>query len=145
MGWIDAIRKGLDDTSFLQRYTHRGRKSTWSQINVDTVARLIADGRMTGHGLIQVEAAKSDGRWARAYASGKAMKIPDDLQLAIDVEPAASQMLARLTEQNRFALAFQTHNMKTAAGRQRKIARLVAMLARGETIFPQRNVRTAVV
>lgn len=136
-GWIDAIRKGLDDQSFLQRYTRRGRRSTWSQINVDTVARLVEEGRMTEHGLREVEAAKADGRWARAYKSGKAMKIPDDLQAAIDAVPRAKRMLAKLSEQNRFALAFRVHNMKTEAGRNRKIATFVAMLQRGETIYPQ--------
>lgn len=136
-GWIDAIRKGFDDRSFLQRYTPRGRRSIWSQINVDNFARLIAEGRMTEHGLKQVAAAKADGRWDRAYGSGKAMKIPDDLQAAIDAEPEAKAMLARLSAQNRFALAFRTHNMKTEAGRKRKIESFVAMLKRGETIYPQ--------
>ncbi len=87
-GWIDGLRKGLDDKSFLQRYSPRGRRSVWSQINVDNVARLIAEGRMTGHGLEEVEAAKADGRWARAYRS-KGAKIPADLQAAIDAEPKA--------------------------------------------------------
>ena len=93
-GWIDAVRKGFDDKSYLQRYTPRGRKSIWSQINVDNVARLIRESRMTEHGLENVEAAKSDGRWDRAYKSGKKMKIPDDLQAAIDAEPKAKAMLA---------------------------------------------------
>ena len=136
-GWIDAIRKGLDDKSFLQRYTPRGKKSIWSQINVDNVARLIADGRMTEHGLAQVDAAKADGRWQRAYGSGKGLQIPADLQAAIDAEPKARQMLERLSEQNRFALAFRIHNLKTEAGRKKKIESLVAMLKRGETIHPQ--------
>lgn len=136
-GWIDAVRKGFDDRSFLQRYTPRGRRSIWSRINVDNVARLIAEGRMTEHGLRQVEAARADGRWDRAYASGKEMVIPEDLQAAIDAVPAAKAMLARLSAQNRFALAFRTRGMKTPAGRQRKIADFVAMLARGETIHPQ--------
>ncbi|MDK1386239.1 YdeI/OmpD-associated family protein [Sinorhizobium sp. 8-89] len=136
-GWIDGLRKGLDNKSFLQRYTPRGRKSTWSQINVDNVARLIGEGRMTEHGLKQVELAKADGRWERAYASGKDMKIPDDLQAAIDAEPRAREMLVKLSEQNRFALAFRTHNMKTEAGRKRKIETFVEMLKRGETIYPQ--------
>jgi len=137
-GWIDAVRKGLDDTSYLQRYTPRRGKSIWSQINVANVARLIGEGRMTPHGLAQVEAAKADGRWDRAYASGKAMKIPDDLQAAIDAEPKAKEMLGRLSEQNRFALAFRVHQMKTQAGRRKKIETFVAMLARGETIHPQK-------
>jgi uncharacterized protein YdeI (YjbR/CyaY-like superfamily) len=136
-GWIDGIRKGFDDRSFLQRFTPRGRKSIWSRINVDNVARLIAEGRMTEHGLRQVAAAKADGRWDRAYGSGKGLKIPDDLQAAIDAEPAAKAMLGRLTEQNRFALAFRMHNLKTEAGRQKRIADYVAMLIRGETIYPQ--------
>lgn len=136
-GWIDAVRKGLDDKSFLQRYTKRGRKSIWSKINVDNVARLVESGRMTEHGLKHVEAAKADGRWDKAYGAGKDLKIPDDLQVAIDAEPAAKEMLGRLSEQNRFAIAFRTHNMKTEAGRQKKIASFVEMLKRGETIYPQ--------
>jgi uncharacterized protein YdeI (YjbR/CyaY-like superfamily) len=129
-GWIDGLRKGLDDKSYLQRYTPRTR-------NIGNVARLIREGRMTDHGLKEVDRAKSDGRWARAYDGGKQMTIPDDLQAAIDAEPKAKAMLAKLNAQNRFALAFRTHNMKTEAGRRKKIEALVAMLKRGETIHPQ--------
>lgn len=136
-GWIDGVRKGLDATSYLQRYTPRRSKSIWSKVNVANVARLIESGRMTPHGLRQVEAAQKDGRWARAYASGKEMPIPDDLQAAIDAVPAARRMLATLSEQNRFALAFRLFNMKTEAGRKKKIETFVAMLARGETVYPQ--------
>ena len=138
-GWIDGQRKGFDDLSFLQRYSPRSKKGTWSQINVDNVARLFKEGMMTEHGLTHVEAAKADGRWDRAYKSGKDMKIPADLQVAIDAEPKAKAMLAKLSEQNRFALAFRTHNMKTEAGRWKKIETFVAMLKRGETIYPQRK------
>ena len=134
-GWIDGIRKGLDERSYLQRYSPRGRKSVWSQINIGNVARLIQEGRMTAHGLRHVESAKADGRWDRAYRSGQ--DIPSDLQAAIDAEPKAKAMLAKLTAQNRFALAFRTHNMKTEAGRKKKIETFVAMLKRGETIYPQ--------
>lgn len=136
-GWIDAVRKSFDDKSYLQRYTPRGKKSLWSQINVDNVTRLISEGRMTEHGLRHVEAAKADGRWARAYKGGRDMKIPADLQAAIDAEPKARRMLARLSAQNRYALAFRVHNMKTEAGRRKKIAAFVEMLKRGETIYPQ--------
>lgn len=137
-GWIDAVRKGFDDTSYLQRYTPRRAKSIWSQINVGNVARLVKSGRMTPHGLVQVDAAKADGRWDRAYASGQEMKIPDDLLAAIDAVPKAKKMLATLSAQNRFALAFRVHNMKTEAGRKKKIEALVEMLKRGETPHPQK-------
>ena len=135
-GWIDAIRKGLDDQSYLQRYTQRRAKSVWSKINVDNVARLIAEGRMTEHGLREVEAAKADGRWDHAYRI-KGSEVPEDLQAAIDAEPAARAMFATLSAQNRFALVFRTQNMKTEAGRKKKIADFVEMLKRGETVHPQ--------
>jgi len=135
-GWIDGVRKGLDAQSYLQRYSPRGKRSVWSQINVENVARLIREGLMTGHGLKQVDAARADGRWARAYRS-KGATIPADLQAAIDAAPRAKAMLAMLSAQNRFALAFRVHNMKTEAGRKKKIAAFVAMLERGETIWPQ--------
>lgn len=135
-GWIDAIRKGLDEVSFLQRYTPRGRKSVWSQINVDNVERLIAEGRMTEHGLRQVEAAKADGRWAHAYRV-KGSTVPDDLMAAIDAAPEARATFAALTAQNRFALIFRLQAIKTPAGRERAIVRFVDMLRRGETIHPQ--------
>gem|GEM_PF-91271 len=141
-GWIDAVRKRCDDKSYLQRYTRRRKRSIWSRINVDNVTRLIAEGRMTEHGLEAVEAAKADGRWDRAYGSGRNMAIPADLQAAIDAEPRARRMLSTLSAQNRFALAFRVHNTKTAAARKRKIAAFVEMLKRGETIHPQRKRRT---
>jgi uncharacterized protein YdeI (YjbR/CyaY-like superfamily) len=136
-GWIDGVRKRFDDKSYLQRYTPRSRKSIWSQINVDNVARLIEEGRMTEHGLAEVEAARADGRWDRAYKGGKDMQLPEDLRAAIDAEPRAREMLGKLSAQNRYALAFRLHNMKTEAGRKKKIETFVEMLKRGETIYPQ--------
>ena len=144
-GWIDAIRKAFDDESFLQRYTPRRGRSIWSQINRENVARLTAAGRMKPPGQRQVDAAKADGRWDAAYAPIRAAtvaSIPDDLRAAIEANPRARKMFATLGRPNLFALAFRTNNMKTPAGRARKIAALVAMLARGETIIPQRG-RTA--
>jgi uncharacterized protein YdeI (YjbR/CyaY-like superfamily) len=140
-GWIDGIRKSLDEQSFLQRYTPRRARSLWSQINRDHVARLTAAGRMTPHGQRQVDAAKADGRWAAAYApirSASVATIPADLRAAIDANPRARRTFATLGRQNLFALSFRTNHMKTPAGRAKKIATLVAMLARGETIVPER-------
>lgn len=140
-GWIDGLRKSFDGESFLQRYSPRRPRSPWSQINRDNVARLTAAGRMTLHGQRQVEAAKADGRWHAAYApirSASAATIPDDLRAAIDAVPEARATFGTLGRMNLFALAFRTSTVKTPAGRARKIAALVAMLARGETIVPER-------
>lgn len=138
-GWIDGLRKGFDERSFLQRYTPRKARSLWSQINRDHVARLTAAGRMTEHGQRQVDAAKADGRWDAAYApirSASEANIPTDLREAIDANPSAKKTFATLNRMNLFALAFRTNNMKTPAGRARKIAVLVELLARGEVIVP---------
>lgn len=140
-GWIDGIRKSFDDRSFLQRYTPRTVKSMWSQINRDHVARLTAAGRMTAHGQRQIDAAKADGRWDAAYApirSATAASVPDDLRAAIEANARARKTFQSLGRANLFALTFRTSNMKTPAGRAKKIAALVAMLARGESIVPQR-------
>jgi uncharacterized protein YdeI (YjbR/CyaY-like superfamily) len=139
-GWIDGIRKALDDESFLQRYTPRRARSIWSQINREHVARLTAARRMKPPGQRQVDAARADGRWDAAYAPMRATtnaSIPDDLRAAIDANPRARQTFEALGKANLFALAFRTNNMKTPAGRAGKIASLVAMLARGETIVPE--------
>ena len=146
-GWIDGIRKSFDERSFLQRYTPRTPRSIWSQINREHVARLAAAGRMTPSGQRQVDAAKADGRWAAAYApmrSTTEATVPDDLRAAIEANPRARKTFRTLGRLNLFALAFRTNRMKTSAGRAKKIATLVAMLARGETIVPERrNARSA--
>ncbi len=141
-GWIDGIRKSFDERSFLQRYSPRKSKSVWSQVNRDNIHRLVAAGRMTPHGQRQVDLAKADGRWDAAYApirDATEATVPDDLRAAIDANPQARKTFSTLGRQNLFALAFRTNNMKTPAGRERKIATLVAMLARGETIVPEKS------
>src|SRR5690349_1544725 len=135
-GWIDAIRKGLDDKSFLQRYVPRAKKSTWSDVNRVNVARLVKEGRMTKFGLAEVEAAKADGRWDKAYRS-TTTEVPE-LTAAIEADAKALAMYKTLTAQNRFALTFRVHSLKTEAARERKIAAFVEMLKRGETIYPQK-------
>jgi uncharacterized protein YdeI (YjbR/CyaY-like superfamily) len=134
-GWIDAIRKSWDEESFVQRYCPRRPRSVWSQINRDNVARLTEAGLMTEHGLRHVELAKADGRWDAAYAMN--MAPPADLLTAIAGDPAAQRTYDGLSAQNRFALSFRVHSMKTEAGRRRKIEAFVEMLSRGETIHPQ--------
>ncbi|MGN6101548.1 MAG: YdeI/OmpD-associated family protein [Devosia sp.] len=135
-GWIDGQKKPFDETSFLQRFTPRGPRSIWSQRNIAHVERLTAQGRMTPFGQAQVDAARADGRWERAYAAGRDMQVPDDLLAAIAANPAAQATFETLNRQNLFALAFRVNNLKTAAGRARKIAEFVDMLARGETLHP---------
>lgn len=134
-GWIDAIKKSWDEVSFVQRYCPRRPKSVWSQVNRDNVARLVKEGVMTEHGMVHVRAAQADGRWDAAYATR--MDAPPELLAAINASRKAAAFYATLTAQNRFALTFRLSRLKTAEGRARRIASIVQMLARGETIYPQ--------
>ncbi|MHB1111000.1 MAG: YdeI/OmpD-associated family protein [Devosia sp.] len=134
-GWVDGIRKGFDEQSFLQRYTPRRKNSVWSQINRDNVERLTKEGLMQPSGQAEVDLAKADGRWDKAYSVSKT-EVPDDLLAAVEAEPAALEMYGKLSSQNRFALTFRTMNMKTEAGRKKKIQSFVEMLKRGETPYP---------
>lgn len=132
-GWIDSQKRGHDDVYFLQRFTPRKARSKWSQINRDKVTALIAAGRMQPTGQAEIDAAKADGRWDAAYAGSATITIPDDLRSALDATPGAAEGFAALNASQRYAVLFQVHDAKRAATRERRIAKYVAMCAKGET------------
>jgi uncharacterized protein YdeI (YjbR/CyaY-like superfamily) len=132
-GWIDGRSNRVDDDWFTIRYTPRRAKSVWSQKNVETVARLVAEGRMRPAGLAQVEAAQADGRWDRAYAGPATITVPDDLAAALAAEPAAEAAFASLDRTNRYSVLWRVHTAGTPQTRANRIAAAVQMLARGRT------------
>ncbi|MCW5952705.1 MAG: YdeI/OmpD-associated family protein [Propionibacteriaceae bacterium] len=136
-GWIDAIGRRRDDATSLQRFTPRRARSTWSARNVDIVGELIAQGRMRPRGQAEIDRAKADGRWAAAYQGSRTITVPDDLAAALAASPSAAAAFERLSSQNRYAILFRLHHLKTAEARVRNIAKYVAMLEAGETIHPQ--------
>lgn len=137
-GWIDGQLKRFDDESYLVKFTPRGPRSIWSKVNVGHVERLLNDGLMQPTGIAAVEAAKADGRWDRAYSSSSKSTVPDDLQQALKENPAALAAFEGLKRDNRYAILFRVETARTPATRAHKIAELVAMLARGETIHPSK-------
>ncbi len=138
VGWIDGqARKRDDETSWI-RLTPRGPRSSWSERNVGHVARLEAEGRMLPAGRAAVQAAKADGRWEAAYAPPSEAEVPAALAVAIAANPAAQAMFDVLTKTNRYALIHRLGAVKRAETRERKIGEYVAMLARHETIYPQK-------
>lgn len=138
-GWIDGQARRGDEATYLQRFTRRRSRSVWSKRNVGHVARLTAEGRMQPAGLVEVERAKADGRWDAAYAGPAEIETPADLIAALAAEPRAQAMFDILTSQNRFALLHRIGGAKRADTRARRIEQFVAMLARGETFYPQRR------
>jgi uncharacterized protein YdeI (YjbR/CyaY-like superfamily) len=139
-GWIDGQTGALDADYYLDGFSPRRTRSIWSQVNRDHVERLIAEGRMQPSGLAAIEAAKADGRWDAAYRQKNA-PVPADLQAALDGNPPAAEFFATLSSQNRFAMIFRIGNLKRAETRAAKVASFVAMLERGETIYPQNRSR----
>jgi uncharacterized protein YdeI (YjbR/CyaY-like superfamily) len=135
-GWIDGRRETLDEHFFLQRFTPRRSRSKWSRINREKAERLAAEDRMRQAGLAEVERAKADGRWEAAYEGQKSITVPDDLQHALDARPKAKAFFAQLTSQNRYAILYRLHDAKKPETRARRLAKYVAMLEAGETIYP---------
>ena len=141
-GWIDGQKKGLDQQYFLQRFTPRRARSTWSKINVDKVAALIEAGRMQAPGRAQIEAAKADGRWARAYDGARTSVVPEDLSAALEAEPRAKAFFATVSAANRFAVLWRIQAALKPETRAKRITQLVDMLARGETLnTPKRSAK----
>ena len=135
-GWIDGIRKPLDELTFLQRLTPRGPRSRWSQLNRDRVERLIKAGRMRPAGRRHVDAAKADGRWDAAYASPANVEVPPDVLAAIEANAKALATFRSLNRVNVYSIAYRLHHIKTPARRAQKVWEVTAMLARGETFHP---------
>ncbi|MBV9005934.1 MAG: YdeI/OmpD-associated family protein [Solirubrobacterales bacterium] len=135
-GWIDGQKAAHDDSFWLQRFTRRGSRSKWSQINRDKANELIAQNRMTAAGLAQVRAAKEDGRWDQAYESQRQATVPEDLQRALDENPAAKEFFATLRGANRYAFLYRLHQTKTPAARARRIATYIDMLTEHRTFYP---------
>jgi uncharacterized protein YdeI (YjbR/CyaY-like superfamily) len=133
-GWIDGQKEAFDETWFVQRFTPRRARSRWSKVNRERIERLTAEGRMQPAGLAQVEAAKADGRWDAAYDGSRTATVPDDLQAALDAEPAAKAFFETLTSANRYAILYRVQDAKRPETRAKRIAQYVEMCREGRTL-----------
>lgn len=138
-GWIDSQKKALDATAWLQRFTPRTARSPWSKINRAKAEALLAAGKLEPPGVAEVERAKRDGRWERAYAGAGAATVPDDLAAALANNARARKFFEALDGANRYAILYRLQTAKKAETRAKRIAKFVAMCARGETIHPRRG------
>jgi uncharacterized protein YdeI (YjbR/CyaY-like superfamily) len=136
-GWIDGQARRRDEGTYRQRFTPRRKRSAWSKRNTGLAERLRAEGRMHPAGQAEVERAKADGRWEAAYAGPATIEVPPDLTEALAAEPRAQAMFETLNSQNRYAILYRIATAKRADTRARRIGEFVAMLARGETVYPQ--------
>jgi uncharacterized protein YdeI (YjbR/CyaY-like superfamily) len=131
-GWIDSQAKGFDEKFYLVKFTPRRAKSVWSKINVERAAKLITEGKMKPAGLAQVEAAKADGRWERAYAGQATAETPEDFKIALAKNKQAAEFFESLTKANKYAFIWRLHHVKRAETRAANIEKYVQMLAKGQ-------------
>ena len=136
-GWIDGQKRSRDETTFIERFTPRRSASLWSQRNIGLVEALIAEGRMRARGHAEIERAKSDGRWERAYASSRTAAIPEDLAAALEVSTAAAATFATLNAANRYSVIHRIITAPSATSRGNRLAKLIGRLEAGETPHPQ--------
>jgi uncharacterized protein YdeI (YjbR/CyaY-like superfamily) len=141
-GWIDGQKGTFNDVWWLQRFTPRGAKSAWSKINRAKVETLIAAGRMAAPGLAEVERAKRDGRWDRAYDGARSSSVPADLVAAFARNARARAFFETLDAANRYAILYRVQTAKKPETRAERITRFVALCARHETIHPRRHTKS---
>ncbi|MGY1545155.1 YdeI/OmpD-associated family protein [Streptomyces sp. MN6] len=136
-GWIDGHKRSLDETHWVQRFTPRRARSRWSAVNRQKAIELIERGRMRPAGLREVERAREDGRWEAAYASQRTAVVPEDLRAALDAASVeAREFFEGLDSRNRYAILHRVEEAKRAGTRAARIEKFVAMLARGEKLYP---------
>ena len=132
-GWIDGQKQRHNESSWLQKFTPRRRRSSWSKINTQHVERLIQTKRMKPAGQAQIDAAKNDGRWAVAYDSPSKSKIPEDFLARLHKNKKAYAFFESLSKVNRYAIAYRLQTAKKPEIRQKRMDTILAMMARGET------------
>lgn len=135
-GWIDGRKKGADEMTWLQHFTPRRKKGLWSKRNSQRAEALIAAGRMKEAGLREVERAKADGRWLGAYSPQSEIQVPADLLALLDTRPEALQFFEALDSRNRFAILHRLEVAKTPEARSRRLDAYVALLEKGEKLYP---------
>jgi uncharacterized protein YdeI (YjbR/CyaY-like superfamily) len=134
-GWIDGQTASVDVTWYRQRFTPRRSRSKWSKINRARVERLHAEGRLAPAGIREMEAAIRDGRWEAAYASQRAITVPDDLAAELRKRPGARRFFEQLDSRNRYAILYRLDDARKPETRRRRLDRFVRMLELGETIY----------
>lgn len=133
-GWIDGQKRPFDESFWLQRFTTRGPRSKWSQVNRQKATELIERGRMEPSGLVQVQAAQQDGRWEAAYEPQSSATVPPDLNDALDANPDAKAFFVTLRGARRYAFLYRLHNVKQPERRAKRIANYIELLNQGKTL-----------
>ncbi|MCB9235812.1 MAG: YdeI/OmpD-associated family protein [Bacteroidia bacterium] len=133
-GWIDGQKQSYDDQAWLQKFSPRRAKSIWSKVNIGHVERLIGAGRMKTAGFAEIERAKADGRWEKAYEPSSKMTIPDDFLQELSKNQEAETFFKTLNKTNLFMIGFKLQSAKKPETRSKRMREIIDKLARGEKL-----------
>lgn len=131
-GWIDGLANRYDEKAYLQKFTQRRAKSIWSKRNREHVERLITAKRMTEAGLKEINAAKSDGRWERAYDSPGSMKVPDDFLKELAKNKKANEFFNTLNKTNLYSIGWRLQTARTPEARDNWKKKILIMMKEGK-------------
>lgn len=134
-GWIDGQLKSIDEKCYMQRFTPRRKKSMWSKRNIENIDRLNREGKMTERGWKEVEAARADGRWERAYDSRSNMTVPDDFLKRLSGNKSAAEFYETLDKTNKFVIGYRLQTAKDKVTREKRIKEILKMLAGKEKFY----------
>lgn len=131
-GWIDGQLKSLGTESYIQKFTPRRRKSIWSKRNIERIERLMAEGRMKEPGMREIEAAKTDGRFEKAYDPPTDMVIPDDFLQEITKNEKAFEFFKTLNKTNLYSIGWKLQTAPSATSRAKRITEIIGKLEKEE-------------
>ena len=131
-GWITGQARKCDEKSWLGRFTPRRPNSIWSKINTRIAERLIEEGKMKPPGLSQIEAAKKDGRWDRAYEPQKTATLPADFVNELKKHEKAASFFKGLGKSDVYTIIFLIETAKNEEQRRTRIQSIIEKLEKHE-------------
>lgn len=135
-GWIDGIRRSVDDTSYMNRFTPRRPGSNWSAVNIARVAELTAQGRMRPAGLAAFDRRRDETTAVYSYEQRHQAALEEAEEQQLRANPAAWQFFQARPPSYRQAAIRWVISAKKAETRQSRLARLIEDSAQGRTVPP---------
>ena len=134
-GWVDSLIRRIDDDRYARKFTPRRDDSQWSLVNKTRVQELIAEGRMTEHGLFKVEAAKQSGSWDNPVTKPETeFEIPPEFEQALAENPEAAQFIESLAKTYRKQYIYWVASAKRPETREKRIAESIRLLSEGKKL-----------
>ena len=135
-GWIDGLRKSIDDASYMVRFTPRKPDSNWSAVNIRRVGELTAQGRMQPAGLAAFARRRDETSAIYSYEQREQAALDEAEEQQVRANPAAWQFFQAQPRSYRQAAIRWVISAKKPETRRSRLARLIEDSAQGRTVPP---------